>query len=77
MSGSAQDTDRDALALVAAVIRGDDAGVSAVLDNADLRAVAGRLAAFLARAARMIGGNVSDDDLAERFALRLRELPPE
>jgi hypothetical protein len=77
VSGSAQDADRDALALVAAVIRGDDAGVSAVLDYADLRAVAARLAGFLARTARMIGGNASDDDLAERFALRLRELPPE
>jgi hypothetical protein len=68
---------RDALALMAAELRGDEAGVAALLDGCDLRAVAVVLAGFAAEAVRLAGGRtVVDSDLSEllgRHLLRAAE----
>lgn len=56
---------RDALAVMAAQLRGDEQGVAALLADCDLPAVAAILADFAAEAMRLAGGReVSDGDLA-------------
>jgi len=48
-----------------------------VLDHAELRALASKLAEYLAVTARMVGGSqATGEELAERFALHLRDMPP-
>jgi hypothetical protein len=63
---------RDALAVMAAELRGDDAGVAALLDDCDPKAVAVVLASFAVEAVRLAAGrDVPDGDLCELLGRHL------
>ncbi|WP_042400340.1 hypothetical protein [Streptacidiphilus carbonis] len=66
---------RDALAVMAAQLRGDEQGVAALIGDCDLPAVAVVLADYAAEAVRLAGGReVGDGDLAELLGVHLRRL---
>ncbi|WP_055491695.1 hypothetical protein [Streptomyces sp. TP-A0356] len=69
---------RDALAVMAAQLRGDDVAVATLLDDCDVRAVAEVLADYAAEAVRLAGGRtVADGDLAELLGSHLRRIARE
>ena len=71
---SALDVGRDALAAILCVTAHDEAGLAAVLDHCDLRAVAGLLAATAADALEWVSPGVTPEQRADEIRRRMREL---
>lgn len=66
---------RDALAVMAATLRGDEEGVRVLLDACDARAVAEVLAPFAAEAVRLSAGRTAPDGaLADLVGVHLLRL---
>ena len=68
---------RDALALMACELRGDEAGAAVILDDCDLREVVKFLAGFGAAALRRASGNAPNDALAQLAGEHLLRLENE